>query len=34
VQHLRGQERFPSVDELVVQIGRDADQARRVLSGS
>jgi riboflavin kinase / FMN adenylyltransferase len=32
VQRLRAQERFPSVDDLVTQIGRDADEARRVLS--
>ncbi|SDY37612.1 bifunctional riboflavin kinase/FAD synthetase [Tessaracoccus flavus] len=32
VQRLRGQVRFSDVDELVLQMGRDVEQARRVLS--
>jgi riboflavin kinase/FMN adenylyltransferase len=31
VAHLRGEERFASVDELVEQMGRDCDEARAVL---
>ena len=31
VARLRGEERFESVDALVVQMGRDCDEARRVL---
>ncbi len=29
---LRGEERFDSVDDLVAQMGRDCDEARRILS--
>ena len=32
VQHLRGEQKFDSVDELVAQIGRDVDETRRMLS--
>jgi riboflavin kinase/FMN adenylyltransferase len=31
VARLRGEERFDSVEALVAQIGRDCDEARRVL---
>ena len=31
VEHLRGEQRFDSVDELVAQMGRDCDRARRIL---
>lgn len=31
VEHLRGQERFDSVDELIAQMGRDVDRTRSVL---
>lgn len=31
VQRLRGEERFDDVDALIAQIGRDCDEARRVL---
>jgi riboflavin kinase/FMN adenylyltransferase len=31
VARLRGEERFDSVDELITQIGRDCDEARRIL---
>ncbi len=34
VARLRGEERFDSVEALVSQIGRDCDDARRVLSAS
>ncbi len=33
VARLRGEERFASVDDLVAQMGRDCDQARRILLG-
>jgi riboflavin kinase/FMN adenylyltransferase len=32
VEHLRGEQRFDSVDDLVAQIARDVDATRRVLS--
>ena len=32
VQRLRGQQRFSGLEELSAQIGRDADQARSLLS--
>lgn len=32
VERLRGEERFDDVDELVAQIGRDCDDARRALT--
>jgi riboflavin kinase/FMN adenylyltransferase len=32
VARLRGEERFDSVDALVAQMGRDCDEARRVLA--
>lgn len=32
VQHLRGEQKFDSIDELIVQIARDVDAAREVLS--
>ena len=32
VQRLRGQQRFSGLEELSTQIGRDADQARSLLS--
>jgi riboflavin kinase/FMN adenylyltransferase len=32
VEHLRGEQKFPSVEDLVTQIGRDVDDVRRVLS--
>lgn len=32
VQHLRGEQRFDSIDELIAQIARDVDAAREVLS--
>lgn len=31
--HLRGEQKFSGVDELVAQIGRDADRARALLRG-
>ena len=34
VRRLRGEKRFPSVEALVQQMGRDAERARRVLAGS
>ncbi|MHB1485935.1 MAG: bifunctional riboflavin kinase/FAD synthetase [Acidimicrobiales bacterium] len=33
VARLRDEQRFSSVDELVVQMGRDVDQARKILAG-
>ncbi|HEU5307852.1 MAG TPA: bifunctional riboflavin kinase/FAD synthetase [Acidimicrobiia bacterium] len=32
VEHLRGEQKFDSVDDLVAQIARDVEMARRVLS--
>ena len=32
VEHLRGEERFDSVDALVEQIHRDCDAARKILA--
>ena len=32
--HLRGQERFPGVDDLIAQIGRDVDATRTLLGSS
>ena len=34
VERIRDERRFPGVDELVSQIGRDIDRARRLLGGS
>ena len=34
VAHLRGEVRFASVDALIEQIGRDCDEARRILSSN
>jgi len=34
VERLRGEVRFESVDDLVTQMGRDVEQARRILTGS
>jgi riboflavin kinase/FMN adenylyltransferase len=31
VQHIRGEVRFDSVDDLVAQIARDCDEAKRIL---
>ena len=33
VQRLRGEQRFPGIDALVAQIGKDAQQARELLAG-
>lgn len=32
--HLRGQERFPAVDDLIAQIGRDVEAARTLLGAA
>ncbi len=32
VEHLRGEQKFDSIDELVAQIERDVAATRRVLS--
>jgi riboflavin kinase/FMN adenylyltransferase len=32
VEHLRGEQKFDSIDALVAQIARDVDATRRVLS--
>ncbi len=34
VSHLRKEQKFHSVDELVAQIRRDAEQARQILAGN
>jgi riboflavin kinase/FMN adenylyltransferase len=34
IEHLRGEQKFPSVQELIHQIHQDAQQARTLLSGS
>ncbi len=34
IRHLRGEIRFPSLDELKIQIQHDAEQARKILASS